>query len=101
MPKVVKWTIYYDNDEPFYSDDGSPSEAPTDGILLIIQHRDNGVREVLQKGDYYLFCDGEWKCGQLNDLERWLRKELPELKYGRMTDLETWNKAKTEALSDG
>ncbi len=97
--KVVKWKIWYDNRKPFSSDDGSPEKAPLDGILVVVQMRENGIRQILQTSDYYFFDGKEWRSGQIQDLEKWLRKELPGVKYGRQTDDETWQKAKEEALS--
>ncbi len=85
----------------FTSSDGTPAEAPSDGIQIIVQWRTNGIKQIIQGSEYYYHDGYEWRGGYLNDLEKWLRKELPSLKHGRQTDADTWHKVKVRALQDG
>lgn len=79
----MKWTIYYDDETTFSNEDGLPEAAPPDGIQGIVEFRDNGTAHPFEGFDYYFWAGDCWAAGYLNDLERWLKRELPCLKYGR------------------
>lgn len=81
--KVVGWKIYYDDGTEFSSEEVEPEEAPLDGIQGILEFRDNNTAHPYEGFDYYYWTGDSWAAGYLNDLERWLRRELPRLKYGR------------------
>jgi len=83
MTTVERWCVYYDNATTFSSEDGTANDAPADGIQGIIEWRTNGTVQIHEGGDYYLWTGDCWTTGGLNDLERWLKRIVPELKYGR------------------
>ncbi len=85
MSKAARWKIFYDARDLTYScSDGSPEDAPTDGVVAIVEKRENKTVNVLT-GDYYFWTGENWVTGHQADLERWLRGVLPRLKYGRWT----------------
>lgn len=81
------WKIFYDDREPFSNEDGSPNDAPIDGILLIVQKGDDLGQwdHILHSSDYY-----KW------DKDRWILST--EGITGRTTSFEVWYNAKTEAI---
>jgi hypothetical protein len=83
--KVTKWKIFYDDGTTFSSSDGEAKEAPMDGVQVIVEWFDNGTIKVTEGMEYYWWTGDCWAFGRLNDLERWLRALLPELKFGRFT----------------
>lgn len=52
------WSIYYDDETTFASSDGDFNNAPTDGVLFILQKHGDRV-ETLSGADYYAMIDGE------------------------------------------
>ena len=90
--KTLSWTIYYDNREPFSSKDGEAKDAPTDGIQGIVEYFDNNTHIVHSGAEYYYWTGLSWAIGWQKDLERWLRRDLPDLKYGRQIDHELFLK---------
>ncbi len=83
MTTVERWRIYYDDGTTFSSEDGAANGAPTDGIQGIVEWRTNGTVQVHEGADYYYWSGDCWAVGWLHDLERWLRRDFPQLKYGR------------------
>lgn len=95
-----KWRIWYDDGSTFDSEKGTPESAPLDGVLAVAEIRADGTVRPPRQGDYYLWTGDGWAVGKIQDLERWLRRELPQLKFGRWsrTDLflETLERANRE-----
>jgi hypothetical protein len=54
----MTWRIYYDNETVFTSDDGNFDDAPTDGVLFVLQKR-GGQIETLSGADYYAMLGDE------------------------------------------
>ena len=77
------WKIYYDDEATFSYGDGLPEEAPLDGVQAIVEFRSNNTVHPYEGFEYYHWTGDCWAAGYLKDLERWLRRELPGLKYGR------------------
>jgi hypothetical protein len=97
MLEGVKWKIFYDDGTTVSSDSSKPEEAPVDGILAIVEKKGNNTIMVHQNNEYYYWTGENWISGGLNSLERWLRKELPNLKYGRWTKESVWRQVLEEA----
>ncbi len=90
MSKTVRWKIWYDDGTTFASETGSAADAPVDGILAILEKRANNTIMNHHGNDYYYWTGENWFSGSLASLERWLRMELPNLKYGRWTKDSIW-----------
>ena len=101
MTELVGWKIFYDDREPFSSENGTPEEAPLDGVQVIIQRWSNGVVEKLHSNDYYFWVNGKhWIDGSHVSMLTWMRKAVPCLKYGRFTDNEHFKEIKERAFHD-
>jgi hypothetical protein len=85
MLDTVYWKIWYDDHSTFSHEEGPPEEAPTDGILAILEKRRNRTIQIHHGQDYYYWTGENWASGSLAALEKWLRRELPLLKFGRWT----------------
>lgn len=98
-----KWAIYYDDGRVFSSEDGAWDDAPTDGVLFVLQKVDDRI--VTQSGaDYYYLIDDT--VAATGDLGPYLRS-LGTVKFGRWTshkryeevarrvaeDAKTWHKS--------
>lgn len=97
MTKTKKWKIWYDDGSTFSNEDGTPEEAPVDGILAILEKRANNTIMNHHANEYYYWTGENWFSGNLASLERWLRKELPNLKYGRWTKDSIWKEVMKES----
>lgn len=80
------WKIWYDDGTKFSSNDGSPEQAPQDGIQAIVERKENGNVGVYEGHEYYWWTGDCWAHGGLNSLERWLRAICPGVKFGRFTE---------------
>lgn len=82
----MNWRLYYDDGTTFGSEDGSWSDAPSDGVQYITV-RDGDRAEILSGGDYYFqFDDGT--VARIDDLGPLLRKF--GVKCGRWTGNKTF-----------
>lgn len=99
MQAVKGWRIWYDDETTFSSEDGSPEDAPVDGVLIIIEYFDDGTKRITQGMDY-LYWNGEgWQGGNQADLDRWLRRDFPRVKLGRWTTDTIYRQVESEAMS--
>lgn len=77
----MRWKIYYDDATTFSSEDGTWEQAPSDGVLFVVEWQ--GDRTLIMSGqDYYFLHDGA--LGFTGDLGPLIRK-LGFVKYGRWT----------------
>ncbi len=82
------WKIFYNNNFTFSSSDGIPSDAPSIGVLLIVQKGDD-LDEwdyILHSSDFYKWNDNKWILSD-NGLE------------GSLVDQKEWRQAKVEAIN--
>lgn len=96
MLESTKWKIFYDDGSSLSSDNVSPEDAPKDGVQVIVEQKANNTIMCHQGQEYYYWTGENWVSGGLASLERWLRKELPNLKYGRWTSDTVWRKVLEE-----
>ncbi len=85
MAKAVRWCAWYDDGKKLSSETHSPDEIPSDGILIIVEKKRDNTVTVHSGFDYYYWTGENWLSGYQAALEKWLRKELPRLKFGRWT----------------
>lgn len=79
------WCIFYDDGSTFSSKDGPAEMAPLDGVQAIVEWLSNGSPQIHEGCEFYFWTGDCWAYGAQSSLERWLRKELPKVKYGRFT----------------
>ena len=101
MRKLISWKIFYDDETTFSSNDGKPEQAPKDGVQVIVSLYDNNTFNITEGQDYYYWSGDSWAYGGLPTLEKWVRKELPNLKFSRFTSNKVYQKALKEALDHG
>ena len=86
---MLKWIIYYDDGSTFSNRDGRFEDAPSDGVLGIIE-RDDQVGYVIYYGkDFYFKIDDE-TIGMTDDIGPFLRL-LGVIKFGRWTGRKAWD----------
>ncbi len=51
----MAWRIYYDNETTFSSEDGTWSEAPSQGVLAVVEVHGE-ARTIRSGGDFYRLC---------------------------------------------
>jgi len=83
---MMRWLIFYDDGSRFSSDDGEWKDAPTDGVLFVLEQV--GDRIVTHSGsDHYIQLeDGGIVCTE--DLGPLLRKW--GVKFGRWTSIKRY-----------
>lgn len=59
---MLQWRIYYADGSTFDDLDGSPSDAPGLGIIVVVlKHEDSRIRAYIQhEADYYIWAEGRW-----------------------------------------
>lgn len=103
-----KWKIFYSDESTFSSEEGSPLEAPSFGILVIVQSDSGEVdsvgREVLNRWDWYFYepTRGEWWGCDLQGLLDRLLHNLPTVavKQGRSVHNSLYKKVVNKATKD-
>ena len=70
---MIKWRIYYDNGDTFDSDNGSPEDAPSFGVICIVQPNELCGRTVTHGYDWYYYR---------TDIEEWWQSCLHGLLDG-------------------
>ena len=97
-----KWRIYYDN-STFDSSQGEPNEAPSYGVICVVQPDDSVGRVIVQRWDYYVFRQGEWYGHHLDGLLFELLEhanEIEAVKAGRTIDTELYLSILSRANED-
>lgn len=81
------WRIYYGDGSTFSSDDGAPEDAPSFGVICVVQPNVLTGRESLHGWDwfYYVPDDGMWWGSDIHGVLDRLLHNLPirALKQGR------------------
>lgn len=82
----TEWIIFYEGHE-FSSDDGSPWDAPRQGVQIIAQKDDFLGYTLIHGKDYFYFEEdrGGWStCDQFGIYDHLIRAEIPCALFGRM-----------------
>lgn len=102
---MVKWKVYYDNEETFSDLDGSPYDAPAVGVLVIIQEdKEHGWHSVCGK-DYYILdnrgTELKWWCVDHFGLYDYLiQKGAKRVLFGREVENTLFSKIYEKASKD-
>lgn len=93
------WIIYYDDETTFGSEDGTWSEAPTDGVQIIIDHIPETPLAHMGS-DYYLLRDDVIMSFSERDLHQHLVLGIDRhaIKFGRWTTHDIWHRVHEKAL---
>ena len=91
------WRIWYDDGTTFDSSQGPVEEAPADGVIAVADARKARPRS---GQDYYFWLGDSWAAGNQADLEKWLRRELPALKFGRWAPNAVYDETVARAVSE-
>ena len=98
MNVELKWRIYYDDGSTFSNLDGTFEEAPSDGVLGVVEKdADVGRCVYWGKEHYYVLPDGT--IGFADDLGPFLRG-LGIIKFGRWTGKKPWTRALKRMVED-
>ena len=98
----VDWIIFYE-DQEFSSDEGSPFDAPRQGVMLIVQ-RDDFIGYRIEHGKDYFYYEptrgGFNGCDMFGVYDHLIRSEKPLVFFGRMMSDAEWSKyfAKVKAM---
>lgn len=77
----MAWKIFYDDKDPFSSEDGTPEEAPPFGVQVIVMSNKDHGRFIQARADYYVWRDHEFwgvDIGGLHDFlieKQWISYE--------------------------
>ena len=85
MAACVRWKIWYDDGSTYASEDGPVADAPSDGVIVIVEKKRDRTVSIHADTDYYFWNGENWVSGHIEGLEKWLRAVFPDLKYGRWT----------------
>lgn len=98
MAVATKWKIWYDDGTTYSSSSGTAEDAPVDGILAILEKRSDNTVMNHHGCEFYYWTGENWLSGSQASMERWMRRELPVLKYGRWADDTIWKQVVAESI---
>jgi len=96
------WIIYY-ADNKFSSEDGTPWEAPRQGIQVIAEQHDQVGYRLSHGNDYYYFEQesGGWaSCDLFGLYDHLIRAKYPCPGFGRMMSENDWDELFTKVKVD-
>ena len=99
----MKWKIFYEDGTTFTDQDGTPFEAPTSGVLVVICENDEVGRVLVYGQSYYFWWQehGQWWAGNIIGMFDYLnRPGAKKVLFGREVPGKDWNKAIDEAEKD-
>ena len=80
----MQFRIYYADGSAFGSDQGSWEDAPKDGVIMVAIN-DGSRTEFLSGSDYYVREPDSETFHRQDNLEPYVRKHNPEVKFGVWT----------------
>lgn len=102
----MQWRIYYEDGSTFSDEDGTPWDAPREGVE-VIQHPEGkeGKWSLMGHSDYYVWeperCDWGWNWCNLYDLRRYLvRCKHPLVLHGAMIRSSQFTEIEKRALAE-
>jgi len=101
---MFDWRIYYDDGSTFDSSMGTPEDAPSHGILVIVFPDEDHGRLVMQGWDWYFYHGKEknWWGADVHGLLDQLLHNLTvrALKQGRNSPSNVWRETLVRATND-
>jgi hypothetical protein len=95
----VIWRIYYSDGSTFDSEQGSPEDAPSFGVVCIVQPDPDRKRNIMHGWDWYYYNDVEgnapmwWGCDVAGLHDRLLHNlGVRAVKLGRTVSNDVWQK---------
>jgi len=102
---IIGWRIYYDNGQTWDAARGPWSEAPEDGVVIVMLWETNSRgrtgKRALYGFDHY-FSDGDQVFGGNSDARETLSDRYPGCRVirGRWTSPATYDAVRQRALAD-
>lgn len=96
---MANWRIYYHDGSTFSNEDGEPSQAPADGIEVIVQVDARAGRSVIEGKDFYIFDGAKWVGMDGDGMKAWFRTR-GELKQGLTVSRQRFDEILHAALND-
>jgi len=90
---VSKWIVFYE-DGKFSDEDGTPWDAPRQGIQIIAEQHPQTSYKISHGFDYYYYEEsrGGWACCDLFGLyDHLIRAKYPCPCFGRMVSEQAWD----------
>jgi len=101
--KQLKWRIYYGDGTSFDNTQGSPKDAPTLDVQVIVVADDDVGRQLLHLWDWYYFDldDNQW-CGAdiYGVLDQFMHRNVEALKQGRTLPQRDFDAIKQRAIDE-
>lgn len=73
---MTDWIVFYEDGSTFASDDGEPSDAPKDGVIVVSVADITTGRTLWHSADYYCWHrEGEWVPHNQRGLDYYLAQE--------------------------
>lgn len=98
----MNWRIYYDN-STYSSSDGAPNDAPSYGVICVVQPDNSVGRVIVERWDYYVYRQGEWYGHHLDGLLLELLEhanEIEAVKAGRTIETQLYLSILSRANED-
>lgn len=100
-PTIVKWRIYYDDKSTFSSVEGTAAEAPSAGVIAIVQKEKDSGWVVTAFKDYYWYENDEWWGGDAPGFWQHMFKGGAKIvKFGVTTTAANFNETMVRAAAD-
>jgi len=100
---MPEWRIYYTDGETFDSSQGSPADAPSRGVAVIVVVDREVGRGLLHRWDWYFWNteDRQWYgCDQWGLIDHLLDNRATAVKMGRSVSQDRWHAILQRATND-
>ena len=74
MRHTGRWTIYYKDGTTYTEQDGSPFDAPGDGVQVIAKERDDGSCTLANYSDFYRWTGESWIASEIWDVRAYFSR---------------------------
>lgn len=97
----MEWCIYYDDGDTFSDKDGDAFDAPSTGVIVVVQADQTLGCKFWHRKDYYWFSDGKWFGGESFGLFDYLTQCGPrKVVFGRTIEFARYQEILAEAQDD-
>lgn len=76
---VDRWHVFYADGKVLSSYDTKPENLPIDGVIWILEIMESGAQRNIHGSNYYMWTGDSWACGNIESLEKWLRRKPKKL----------------------
>ena len=98
---MTDWILFYEDGSSFSNDDGSPEDAPREGVIVVVIRDITCGRQHLWNQDTYCWQDGTWVPHDSVGCERYLNiTKWPIRLRGYWITDDKWEKIRMAAIND-